>query len=116
MSQALQAVALGSSLGHGSEMSETHPTAAPGTVRGQWKKKNWATWAVYNSDSNGDISWSRCHPDVNHPLLPQQSRNHQAQRGHHLHCPSSSTSGGDWGPGRAGGLRRRRGRDGMRGS
>lgn len=39
MSQALQAVALGSSLGHGSEMSETHPTAAPGTVRGQWKKK-----------------------------------------------------------------------------
>lgn len=39
-------------------------------------------WALYNSDSNSDISWSHCHPDVNYPLLPEQSRNHQTQWGH----------------------------------
>jgi len=35
----LQVVAVGSSVGQGSEMSETHPITAPGTVSDHWKKK-----------------------------------------------------------------------------
>jgi len=34
----LQVVAVGSSVGQGSEMSETHPITAPGPVSDHWKK------------------------------------------------------------------------------